>query len=187
MGCDKSAGYTLLCLHVHVLWGLHAGCSSAHSCRGCLCDDAQGAGADAVTPGDKEGGGPRIYAAQLQISPGCVILCTPGDNDKSMCLSETPKITTGVSYTVGGFLFCVGFLYCVIYGITQPQATPPSQQGSGFRAGHSSVSNSRWGQPTTVLGPTFCCLRNMSDSRPPSRDVTPIKSTTSSGILLDYT
>ena len=40
-----------------------------------------------------------MCAAQLMLSPGCVILCTPGD--KSMVLSETSKTITGVSYSVG--------------------------------------------------------------------------------------
>ena len=53
-----------------------------------------------------------MHAAQLELSPGCVILCTPGD--KSM---ETPETITGVSYSVGGVVSYVGVLSCVIYGI----------------------------------------------------------------------
>ena len=78
--------------------------------------------ADAVTPGDKEGGGPRIYAAQLQISPGGVILCTPGD--KSMVCQRRRKLPPGcrilwgvsyivyVSYIVSDTVYCCGG--CVI-------------------------------------------------------------------------
>ena len=45
-----------------------------------------------------------MYVTQLQISPGCVILCTPGD--KSMVCQRRPKlppgcrILWGVSYIV---------------------------------------------------------------------------------------
>ena len=48
-----TCGYILLCLHVHVVGGLYAGCFPAHRYRGCVCD-AQGQ--MLFHPGDKKRG-----------------------------------------------------------------------------------------------------------------------------------
>ena len=40
-----------------------------------------------------------MHAAQLKMSPGCVILCTPGD--KSMVCQKRPKLSPGCRILLG--------------------------------------------------------------------------------------
>ena len=57
-----------------------------------------------------------MYAAQLKLSPGCGILCTPGD--KSMVCQKRPKLSPGYRILWGVVASYVVVLSCVIYGST---------------------------------------------------------------------